>query len=109
MPAQNGRENSTQWPPGRGDLEAVEEQVVLRRSGALALGCLNSGPRAALGPVEHHVHRRPAGAARGEDALGLAHHLGLGLADLVGGEHRPDAVLVQAEALAHRLELLVAT
>ena len=71
------------------------------------LGCLNSGPAAPCCAGQHHVHRRPPGAAGGEDALGLAHHLGLGLADLVGGERGADSVLVQPEALLDRGELLL--
>ena len=68
---------------------------------------MNSGPAAPFSPVSTMsivVRQVPRG---GEDALGLAHHLGLGLADLVGGERGADAVLVQPEALLDRGELLL--
>ena len=91
-------------PARPGDLEPVEEQVVAlepplgRREPELRV-------RRALGPAEDHVHRRPVAACGGEDALGLAHQLGLGLAELVRAQHRLDAGLVDPHPLAHRLEL----
>src|SRR6266508_632638 len=89
------------------DLEAVEEKVVpFDAAGRGRVLELRAGR--AFGAREHHVHRRAVGAEGREVPLGLSHYVGFGDADVVHRERGANAVLVQAEALAHRLELLLA-
>ena len=61
-----------------------------------------------LRPDQDHVHRQPPAAALDEELLGRRHHLGRRLPRLVRGEERLEAVLVDPDALAHRLQLGVA-
>ena len=62
-----------------------------------------------LGADEHHVHRQPAAALLDEQLSAGAQHLRGGAAPRrVGLEKGPEALGVDADALAHRLELLVA-
>ena len=61
-----------------------------------------------LRPGQDHVHRQPSAAALDEELLRRRHHLGRGLPGLVRRVERLEAVLVDADALAHRLELGVA-
>ena len=85
--------------PRPGDLERREHEVAERR-------LLLRDPE--LGPDQDHVHRQPAAAALDEELLGGRHHLGRRPPRLVRGEERLEAVLVDPDALAHRLELGVA-
>jgi hypothetical protein len=88
------------------DLEAVQEQIVLPDPAQRRKLELRSCAAVLAG--QHHVHRRPVGPGGGEHPLRDAHQLRLGLADFVVLEHGPDSVLVDPEALAHRLQLLLA-
>ena len=60
------------------------------------------------GPDEHHVHRQPPAPRLDEEPLGRRQRLRGGPPGSVRLEEGPEALGVDADALAHRLELLVA-
>ena len=85
--------------PGACDLERGENEVAELR--------LRLRDRE-LGPDQHHVHRQPAAAALDEELLRRSHHRCRRFAGLVRCEEGLEAVLVDANALAHRVQLGVA-
>ena len=54
---------------------------------------------------EEHVHGQPAAPFLHEQLLARCEDLGLGLPDLVGLKERPEALGVDPDAVAHRLDL----
>ena len=99
MTAPIARETSTQCIPG----PAISSDGRTKSPSVVSfLAIPNSGP------IEDHVHRQAAAAPLDEELLRRRHHLGGGLARLVRGQERLEAVLVDLHALPHRLELGVA-
>jgi hypothetical protein len=93
----SARETSTQWPPGlrleRRDAEVSEHDVVARER--------------ELRADEDHVHRQAPAAALDEELLRARHRLGGGPAGRVRLAERVEAFGVDADALAHGLELRI--
>ena len=89
-----------------GDLERRQHHV--GRPEPRAPATLNSGSAEPFSPDEHHVHRLAAAALRDEVLLARREHLALGAARRERLEEDPEALDVDAHALAHRVELEVA-
>ena len=96
------RETSTQCIPGPA---TSSEGRTKRGSSSSRRAILNSGRAYESVPGEHHVHRQPPAALGDEPLLGRGHHLGGAAARLVGLEEDLEAALVDADGVAHRLEL----
>ena len=90
----SARETSTQWPPG----PAISSDGTQKSPSTTLL-------RASANSDEDHVHRQPAAAALDEEPLSRRHDLGGCPARRVRLAKRVEAVRVDADAVAHRLEL----
>ena len=107
-PGQIARETSTQCPPGPGDLERGQHHVGRARRGRVP-AILNSGSAEPFSPDEHHVHRLAAAAlarrSTPRTAPGSRARVRPGRERL---EEDPEALGVDPDAVADRLELEVA-